>query len=461
MTGGGRGIGANVARALAGDGWSTSSSRRGRGIRSRTSPRDRRPRDRARRHVARVGRARRSPRQAPIELLVRERRHRHSTERRWEVEPADWWRTFEVNVLGVHLCCRAAIPGMLERGAGRIVITGSGASYLPGAASTAYPASKAAVGRYAETLANQLEGRIPVFVISPGLVRTAMTEGFVGDDAPWTPPELAPSSSASSRRGRYDALAGRVPPRRARRRRRAARTDRRGARARPERDPPAALAGHCRGSTQSAFAIPSSSPVSVKSAVPAPCFRPSLSRCQPTTTQRSPAPRHAVDARRQPARAPPSRVRPRPSHRRRGSRALPTRTRGRPCPRARSTVAAYDVAVGNGPGEDAQAVALSARCAADEALRERRVEVRRLGRERVAPRDGIGRREPDRRRARLRDERVVVPDSALVVQPQHLVERRRQPERHLHLVAAELPRDHAGASSRRSPTSPGRESGRR
>jgi short-subunit dehydrogenase len=97
---------------------------------------------------------------------------------------------------------------MLERGAGRIVITGSGASYLPGAASTAYPASKAAVGRYAETLNNELEGRVPVFVISPGLVRTAMTEGFVEDDAPWTPPELAPELVRKLASGSYDALAG-------------------------------------------------------------------------------------------------------------------------------------------------------------------------------------------------------------------------------------------------------------
>ena len=61
----------------------------------------------------------------------------------------------EVNVLGVHLCCRAVIPGMLERGSGRIVITGSGAAYLPGRSSTAYTSSKAAVCRYGETLAQR------------------------------------------------------------------------------------------------------------------------------------------------------------------------------------------------------------------------------------------------------------------------------------------------------------------
>ena len=121
----------------------------------------------------------------------------------------EWWHVLEVNVLGVHLCCRAVIPAMLERGGGRIVITGSGASYLPGSSSTAYSTSKAAVGRYGETLARQLEGRIPVFVISPGLVRTEMTENAFPDDAPWTPPELAPRLVRELASGRFDALAGR------------------------------------------------------------------------------------------------------------------------------------------------------------------------------------------------------------------------------------------------------------
>jgi 3-oxoacyl-[acyl-carrier protein] reductase len=127
----------------------------------------------------------------------------------WELDPADWWRVFEVNVLGTYMCCRAVIPGMLARGGGRIVNVASGAAYLPSSSGTAYSASKAAVHRFSETLALQLEPHgIPVFSISPGLVRTRMTEGF-GDDMPWTPPELAPKLVRALASGRLDALAGR------------------------------------------------------------------------------------------------------------------------------------------------------------------------------------------------------------------------------------------------------------
>ena len=87
----------------------------------------------------------------------------------WEVEPADWWRVFEVNVLGVYLCCRSVIPGMLARGGGRIVNVASGAAYLPGPSTTSYCASKAAVHRFSETLALQLEPAWhPCFLDQPG-----------------------------------------------------------------------------------------------------------------------------------------------------------------------------------------------------------------------------------------------------------------------------------------------------
>src|ERR671919_1073828 len=145
----------------------------------------------------------------PIDLLVANAGISPDEPSAWEVEPEEWWHVLEVNVLGAYLCCRAVIPGMLERGRGRIVITGSGAAYLPGSRQTAYPGSKAAVWRYGETLAEELRGRIPVFVFSPGLVRTDMTDEWFSDDAPWTPPELAPQLVRVLASGRADALAGR------------------------------------------------------------------------------------------------------------------------------------------------------------------------------------------------------------------------------------------------------------
>ncbi len=145
----------------------------------------------------------------PIDLLVNNAGVGPSRTLPWEEDPADWWHVFEINVLGAYLCSRAVLRGMVERGRGRIVNTGSGASYLPLGAPSSYGASKAALGRFGELLAGQVaEFGISVFVISPGLVRTDMTEPF-GDDAPWTPPELAPRLVRVLASGRADRLAGR------------------------------------------------------------------------------------------------------------------------------------------------------------------------------------------------------------------------------------------------------------
>ncbi|HEX9351199.1 MAG TPA: SDR family NAD(P)-dependent oxidoreductase [Gaiellaceae bacterium] len=207
VTGGGRGVGAGIAPALAEDGWSVIVGARSRDqiaavadeIGGRAVEVDVSSRESVEQAFAEAG---------DVELLVANAGIGNQDGATWEVDPDDWWRVLEVNVLGVHLCCRAVIPGMLERGSGRIVITGSGAAYLPGASHTAYPASKAAVCRYGETLANELRGRIQVFFFSPGLVKTEMTSR-AGDNAPWTPPELAPQLVRVLASGRADALAGR------------------------------------------------------------------------------------------------------------------------------------------------------------------------------------------------------------------------------------------------------------
>ena len=209
VTGAGRGIGADIARALAGDGWDVvvcaRSSAQVEAVATEIDGEwlqlDVSDRASVERMVAEAG---------DVELLVANAgvSEGHAQRSSWEIDLAEWWQIYEVNVLGVHLSCRAVIPGMLERGRGRIVITGSGAAYLPGGKSTAYAPSKAAACRYGEMLANELAGRIPVFFFSPGLVQTELTAGAFSDDAPWTPPELAPELVRKLSTGRYDALAG-------------------------------------------------------------------------------------------------------------------------------------------------------------------------------------------------------------------------------------------------------------
>jgi 3-oxoacyl-[acyl-carrier protein] reductase len=213
VTGGGRGIGRGIALELASAGMRVAVS-------ARTGPQaedvareagglaieaDVSRREDVDRMTAEVERE-----LGPIDVLVNNAGIAIWESSAWEIPVEDWWHVQEVNLLGPYLCCRAVIPGMIERRRGRIVNTGSGASYLPGSSSTAYAASKAALGRFGETLARQLEPHgIPVFTISPGLVRTEMTEDAFPDDAPWTPPELAPRLVLALASGRLDALSGR------------------------------------------------------------------------------------------------------------------------------------------------------------------------------------------------------------------------------------------------------------
>jgi 3-oxoacyl-[acyl-carrier protein] reductase len=147
----------------------------------------------------------------PIALLVNNAGIILREDAAWEIDADDWWRVFEVNVLGVYLCCRATAPGMVARGSGRIVNVGGAAAWVPTRADSAYSSSKAAVYRFGETLAKQLAPYgVSVFTISPGLVRTAMTEGHYGDDAPWAEPELAAKLVRTLASGRADALSGRA-----------------------------------------------------------------------------------------------------------------------------------------------------------------------------------------------------------------------------------------------------------
>jgi 3-oxoacyl-[acyl-carrier protein] reductase len=213
VTGGGRGIGRLIARELADAGMRVAVAARTKGQIEETAREigglavaaDVSKQEDVEAMVATVERE-----LGPVDLLCNNAGVGPNRALPWEEDPADWWHVFEINVFGAYLCARAVLPGMVERGRGRIVNTGSGASYLPmGGGPSAYGASKAALGRFSELLAREVaEFGVAVFTFSPGLVRTEMTEPF-GDDLPWTPPELAPRLVRVLAGGRADRLAGR------------------------------------------------------------------------------------------------------------------------------------------------------------------------------------------------------------------------------------------------------------
>jgi NAD(P)-dependent dehydrogenase (short-subunit alcohol dehydrogenase family) len=90
---------------------------------------------------------------------------------------SEWTRAIEINLLGSVLPARELLAHFTQRGYGKIVqLSGGGATRpLPGL--SAYAASKAAIVRFAETLAEELRGhRIDVNAIAPGALNTRMLE---------------------------------------------------------------------------------------------------------------------------------------------------------------------------------------------------------------------------------------------------------------------------------------------
>ena len=88
---------------------------------------------------------------------------------------AEWRRCVEVNLFGTMLMCRAAIPIFKKAGRGKIVNLSGGGAAAPRARYSAYAASKAAVVRLTETLAEELrEFHIDVNAVAPGALNTQM-----------------------------------------------------------------------------------------------------------------------------------------------------------------------------------------------------------------------------------------------------------------------------------------------
>jgi len=103
-----------------------------------------------------------------------------------KVDFLEWTRAFEINLYGTFLSCRCAIREMKELRRGKIINLSGGGATAPLPRISAYGASKAAVVRLTETLAEELrEFSIDVNAIAPGALNTRLLEEVLsaGPDA--------------------------------------------------------------------------------------------------------------------------------------------------------------------------------------------------------------------------------------------------------------------------------------
>ncbi|MFM0698243.1 SDR family NAD(P)-dependent oxidoreductase [Paraburkholderia sediminicola] len=99
-------------------------------------------------------------------------------------DPLLWKQTVEVNLVGVFNTARAAIPHLRRRGAGKMILIGSGSRHRPNPGMSSYASSELGTWMLTQTLAVELQSaNISVNELIPGPVRTAMT-GFGEKFAP-------------------------------------------------------------------------------------------------------------------------------------------------------------------------------------------------------------------------------------------------------------------------------------
>lgn len=88
-----------------------------------------------------------------------------------------WNETVEVNLIGVANACRVALPPMIDKRSGKIIVISGGGAAGARPYFTAYASAKTAVVRFAENLAVEVsDHNIQVNAMAPGAVYSTMTD---------------------------------------------------------------------------------------------------------------------------------------------------------------------------------------------------------------------------------------------------------------------------------------------
>src|SRR5207248_2207110 len=97
-----------------------------------------------------------------------------------DVDWDQWMRSVNINLMGTVLCCRAFLPLLRRAKRGKILLLSGGGATKPLPFLSAYAASKAAVVRFGETLAEELrDARIDVNSIAPGALNTRLVDEVI------------------------------------------------------------------------------------------------------------------------------------------------------------------------------------------------------------------------------------------------------------------------------------------
>ncbi len=134
----------------------------------------------------------------------------------WEGDAAEMWRVIETNLRGPLLMTRALLPPMVQRGHGHVVNLASRARAATATGTyTGYAVSKRALSALTQSLVGPLEGTgVVVLDVLPGLVRTELTEGMPvwtsREDVQWDDVAATATVVTDIARGRYDEQSGSV-----------------------------------------------------------------------------------------------------------------------------------------------------------------------------------------------------------------------------------------------------------